>query len=157
MKRQRYLYHVTEAENVESILKNGLRRDAKRKTSMVYLSTRPLSWYKNGLRILKVDVSGLLHIKANTFLPDSDEVVFWGDIPAKKGFKRRISDVTDLYVGDLVQVIRCKDCIYYRNHPNGLCYAWTEPYDNEKGYKGDVHCVEPDDYCSFAERKKEGK
>ena len=48
-----------------------------------------------------------------------------------------------------VSVVRCRDCIYCRNLPNGLCYAWTEPCDNERGYKGEVHCVEPDDFCSF--------
>ena len=26
---------------------------------------------------------------------------------------------------DVVEVVRCKDCRYYRNHPNGLCYCWT--------------------------------
>lgn len=57
---------------------------------------------------------------------------------------------------DIVEVVRCKDCKHYRNHPNGLCYAWTEPYDNERGYKGDTHCVEPDDFCSYGERKDNG-
>lgn len=57
---------------------------------------------------------------------------------------------------DAVPVVRCKDCKHYRNHPNGLCYALTEPYDNERGYKGDTHCVEPDDFCSYGERKDNG-
>lgn len=52
--------------------------------------------------------------------------------------------------------VRCEDCKYYRNHPNGLCYQWTEPFINAKGYKGEVHCVEPDDYCSYGERKDNG-
>ena len=103
MKRAKCLFHVTTPENASQILREGLRRNAKRKTCMVYLSTRPLSWYKDGLRILKVDISGLSHIKANTFLPDSDEVIFWGDIPptktTKSGEVPRIKDVTDKYVG----------------------------------------------------------
>lgn len=52
--------------------------------------------------------------------------------------------------------VRCAECKYYRNHPNGLCYRWTEPSINAKGYKGEVHCVEPDDYCSYGERKDNG-
>lgn len=53
-------------------------------------------------------------------------------------------------------LVRCAECKYYRNHPNGLCYRWTEPSINAKGYKGEVHCVEPDDYCSCGERKDNG-
>lgn len=40
-----------------------------------------------------------------------------------------------------------------RNLPNGLCYLYTEPYDNERGYKGEAVCVEPDDFCSYGERR----
>jgi hypothetical protein len=61
-----------------------------------------LSWYQPGLEILSVDVFGLEEMKATTFLPDSDEVLFWGDIPAWKmtrnGWKPRIKVVTDMYV-----------------------------------------------------------
>ena len=99
MKRSKYLYHVTNPENVPKIITEGLRR----KRCAVYLSTQPLSWYQDGLAILKVDISGLGDIKANTFLPELDEVLFWDDIPAwkltKKGYIRRITDVTDKYVG----------------------------------------------------------
>ena len=49
---------------------------------------------------------------------------------------------------DAVPVVRCKDCKYYRNHPNGLCYLYTEPKENERGYSGEAVCVEPDDFCS---------
>ena len=49
---------------------------------------------------------------------------------------------------DAVPVVRCKDCKYYRNHPNGLCYLHTEPKENERGYSGEEVCVEPDDFCS---------
>lgn len=104
MRRASFLYHVTEAKNVESITKNGLTRYAKRSAMAIYLSQKPLSWYQGGnQRILKVDISGLSCIPATTFLPESDEVLFWGDIPAwkltKNGFKPRITDVTDKYVG----------------------------------------------------------
>ena len=52
---------------------------------------------------------------------------------------------------DVVEVVRCKDCKHYRNHPNGLCYAHTEPCGTR--YKGETICVEPDDFCSCGERK----
>lgn len=57
---------------------------------------------------------------------------------------------------DAVPVVRCRDCKYCRNLPNGLCYLHTEPYDNERGYKGEAVCVEPDDYCSYGERETNG-
>lgn len=65
MKRKKYLYHVTESRNVESIMREGLRRsNSNRSTFAVYLSVKPRSWYQDGLRILKVDISGLSCIPA---------------------------------------------------------------------------------------------
>ena len=55
----------------------------------------------------------------------------------------------------LDRVIRCKECKHYRNHPNGLCYLHTEPKENERGYSGEAVCVEPDDFCSYGERREE--
>lgn len=54
---------------------------------------------------------------------------------------------------DAVPVVRCRDCEYYKNHPNGLCYLHTEPKENERGYSGEAVCVEPDDFCSYGLRK----
>lgn len=51
--------------------------------------------------------------------------------------------------------MRCKDCKYYRNQPNGLCYLHTDPKENERGYSGEAVCVEPDDFCSYGERREE--
>lgn len=51
-------------------------------------------------------------------------------------------------------VTRCKDCKYYRNHPNGLCYLHTEPKETERGYSGDAVCVEPDDFAATASRRR---
>ena len=104
IKRKKYLYHSTQKENVPKIINEGLRRSASnRSTFAVYLSENPLSWYQEGLAILKVDVSGLDELKATTFLPESDEVLFWGDIPAykrtKNGLINRITVVTDKYIG----------------------------------------------------------
>lgn len=55
---------------------------------------------------------------------------------------------------DAVPVTRCRDCAYYKNHPNGLCYLHTEPKENEHGYSGEAVCVEPDDFCSYGKPKK---
>lgn len=52
-----------------------------------------------------------------------------------------------------VDIVRCEDCKYSRNMPLGLCYLHTEPYSNAQGYKGEAVCVEPDDFCSYGERK----
>ena len=56
---------------------------------------------------------------------------------------------------DYARVLRCKDCKHYRNHPNGLCYLHTEPPESERGYSGEAVCVEPDDFCSYGERREE--
>jgi len=56
---------------------------------------------------------------------------------------------------DVAVVVRCKDCKHYRNYPNGLCYIHTEPKTNARGYSGEAVCVEPDDFCSYGERKDE--
>ena len=100
MRRKRYLYHVTDPGNVPSIMLGGLKRGGGiRNCCAVYLSENPLSWYQDGKAILRVDISGLKEIKATTFLPDSDEVLFWGDIPAwkqtKDGLALRIIEVTE--------------------------------------------------------------
>lgn len=58
---------------------------------------------------------------------------------------------------DVAPVVRCKDCKHYRNYPNGLCYLHTEPKTNARGYSGDEVCVEPDDFCSYGERKNGGE
>ncbi len=55
---------------------------------------------------------------------------------------------------DAVRVTRCRNCAYYKNHPNGLCYLHTEPKANERGYSGESVCVEPDDFCSYGKPKK---
>ena len=55
---------------------------------------------------------------------------------------------------DAEVVVRCKDCKHYRNYPNGLCYIHTEPKTNARGHSGNAVCVEPDDFCSYGERKE---
>lgn len=55
---------------------------------------------------------------------------------------------------DAEVVVRCKDCKHYRNYPNGLCYIHTEPKTNARRHSGNAVCVEPDDFCSYGERKE---
>lgn len=100
IKRKQFLYHVTDPKNIPSIMQMGLRRSmGGRTTFAVYLSERPESWWKPGLALLKVDISGLQTTPATTFLPDMDEVIFWGDIPlwkmTKTGTKKRIQIVRE--------------------------------------------------------------
>lgn len=59
----------------------------------------------------------------------------------------------EIPAADVAPVVRCKDCKHYRNYPNGLCYLHTEPKTNARGYSGEAVCVEPDDFCSYGERK----
>ena len=61
--------------------------------------------------------------------------------------------IDDIPAADVAPVVRCKDCKHYRNHPNGLCYLHTEPKENARGHSGNAVCVEPDDFCSYGERK----
>lgn len=61
--------------------------------------------------------------------------------------------IDDAPAADVAPVVRCKDCKHYRNYPNGLCYLHTEPKTNARGYSGEAVCVEPDDFCSYGERK----
>ena len=64
-----------------------------------------------------------------------------------------VYDINDAPTVDAVPVVRCRECKHCRNLPNGLCYLYTEPCDNERGYKCEAVCVEPDDFCSCGERK----
>lgn len=63
-------------------------------------------------------------------------------------------DIDNAPTVDAVPVVRCKDCKHYRNYANGLCYIHTEPKTNARGYSGEAVCVEPDDFCSYGERKE---
>ncbi len=84
------------------------------------------------------------------FVHDARMNALWHNAPNQSEY------MTDMLIANGVTIpVRCGECKHYRDHPNGLCYAWTEPCTNERGYKGEVHCVEPDDFCSHGERKNE--
>ena len=72
---QKFLYHVSPKENTESILEQGLIR----KGFAVYCSEKPDSWWQPGLTIFKIDISNIKH-EMTTFLPESDEILIWGNI-----------------------------------------------------------------------------
>lgn len=60
------------------------------------------------------------------------------------GWNGLINIINDAPTVDAVPVVRCKDCKHYRNYPDGLCYLCAV-------------CVEPDDFCSYGERRDDGK
>lgn len=86
MGRKQYLYHATTKENVKSILRNGLNRQV---APFVCLSEKPTSWWKPGMEVLRIRITGLKG-DMRTWLPDSDEINYWGDINPE-----RISVYTD--------------------------------------------------------------
>ena len=71
-------------------------------------------------------------------------------------FEKAAQMLEKLPAADVAEVVRCKDCKHYRNYPNGLCYLHTEPKTNARGHSGNAVCVEPDDFCSYGERKDGG-
>lgn len=92
-----WLYHVTEAENVANILKEGLKCNGM----AVYLSENPLSWWKPGMAILKVYSTGLK--KKMTRVDEKlDELLVWDDIRPEriKVFKlygKKLKDAENRY------------------------------------------------------------
>ena len=71
------LYHCTEKKNLEPIFDKGLLR----RGAFVFLSRRPESWYRKGMVLLEVETAGL----TGRFTDDGkiDEILYWGDVPAK--------------------------------------------------------------------------
>ena len=57
-----------------------------------------------------------------------------------------VNDAT--VIEDVVEVVRCEDCVRRRDEMTDcglyVCTAWVHP-----------HCVRPDDYCSYGERKEQ--
>lgn len=87
------LFHTTPKENAEAILREGLKR---RGCAMVFLSTEASSWRHKGAEgenevTFIVDIDGLEGM-FSYFLPDLDEVEYWGDIPADR--IRTVEDFT---------------------------------------------------------------
>lgn len=73
------LYHTTEARNLESILKEGLKPGG---LGVVYLSERPDSWWQSkGMVTLAVNMDGISHRLTTFNYPNLDEILCWGAIP----------------------------------------------------------------------------
>lgn len=81
--------------------------------------------------------------KARKLIEDAPTI----DRPTRSQFKRMAVQL------GYEAVVHCRECKHYRNHPNGLCYSHTDPCDNERGYKGEAICVEPEDFCSYGKRR----
>lgn len=83
-KYKRYLFHVTDGMNVEKILSEGLiRGGGERKAFAVYMSKNPLSWWKAGKEILRIDTMDLIG-EWSDFSPECDEILYWGDIEKER-------------------------------------------------------------------------
>lgn len=57
--------------------------------------------------------------------------------------------MVDATAADVVEVVRCKDCKYYKQNPysqeeDRLCMSWS-----------DWLPTDPEDFCSYGERKTE--
>lgn len=84
-------------------------------------------------------------------LIDADEIR-WTNLEDGFGrIKECIAFATDIDTMPAVEVVRCKDCKYYRD---GDC--WHE-WDNAGRiyYQSVIDEPNPDDYCSKAERREE--
>lgn len=66
----------------------------------------------------------------------------------EKNTQMTIGEIVEkLYDNDLVRVVRCKDCIYYRETND-------ETYCNRNWWNDEWHRTYPDEYCSCGERKE---
>ena len=69
-----------------------------------------------------------------------------------------IKDIEELPSADVVEVVRCKDCVHYIPYDWMFSEVWKsqniEDYpQNEIGCEWVDHYVKPNDYCSLGERK----
>lgn len=70
----------------------------------------------------------------------------------ERGELYTVSEIVDSIINeaptaDVVKVVRCKDCLH-----NGFNCGYTENWCMFYGYD-----IEKDDYCSYGERKEDGK
>lgn len=69
------------------------------------------------------------------------------EIAYKNGYKKGKADA--MRDSDLVEVTRCKDCLFYKY---GDC--WNIQWES---YEGDMPGVKENDFCSYGERKAANK
>ena len=66
---------------------------------------------------------------------------------------KNLQSILDMPAADVAEVVRCKDCKYYRVGavlaPNKFCFRLKHPVEDRPiGYN-----FAPDDFCSHGERK----
>lgn len=86
---------------------------------------------------------------------DASKKTYTADLFDTEEDFERVNDIFDYApTVDAEVVVRCRNCEYYKNHPNGLCYLHTEPKANRQGYSGEAVCVEPDDFAVMGCRRR---
>ena len=58
---------------------------------------------------------------------------------------------SDIPSADVVEVVRCKDCIYYED---GECQNGKLPFSDYSDLSSAWLLSKPDDYCSYGERRQ---
>lgn len=84
----KFLFHITSKQNVDSILTNGLTRGNH---AFICLCENPSNWkdlIKDSDRCLfSIDIKAFMLdfpcVDITTWFPQSDEICVWGDIPPK--------------------------------------------------------------------------
>lgn len=72
------------------------------------------------------------------------------DERAAQIFEDCVSELMDIPAADVVEVVHCKDCIYYRNKECESDDFWSALCGDDIG----LHYVpEPDFYCACGERR----
>ena len=88
------LYHASDRSNLDSILQKGILRGDG--SSFVSLSEDCDSWVEpegnDGKVVFEVDADSL-HGRMNTFLPELDEVIYWGDVPPESIIRWKIGNI----------------------------------------------------------------
>ena len=136
-----WLYHVTEAENIDSILKGGLKKNGM----AVYLSEDPFSWWKPGMVILKVRATGLKD-KMTRVDEKLDEILVWDDIPYN-----RISR----YIMTKKQKKDAEDRYYFYHPKEGRKYRFVcnGKVEVTKNFQTDAEALEYAEILNRKERK----
>lgn len=79
-------------------------------------------------------------INADAFLEEARNKLDMQDVYLPIHIKELVID--EMPTIDAVQVVRCKDCKYYDGeYSYPMCWRWEET-------------IEPEDYCSFGEKRE---
>lgn len=78
-----------------------------------------------------------------------------GDAPCKScGINDMLDALDDFPAADVAPVVRCKDCVYYKESkllaPSKFCFRLKDKDGNSVGYN-----FSPDDFCSRGEKMDE--